>query len=64
MYIHGNFQDATIYYKKVTREEAERFDQPSYKKEQQYARRCIIMDDQTVCLQIMLQVYNVLEKSW
>ena len=30
MYVHANFQDATIHNKKVTREEVELFDQPSY----------------------------------
>ena len=30
MYVHANFQDATIYNKKVTREEALLFDPPSY----------------------------------
>ena len=30
MYTHANFQDASIYNKEVTREEAELFDQPSY----------------------------------
>ena len=31
MHIHANFQDATIYNKKVTMEEAELFDQPLWK---------------------------------
>ncbi len=30
MYTHAKFQDANIYNKKVTRDEAELFDQPSY----------------------------------
>ncbi len=30
MYVHANFQDATIYKKKDTREAVELFDQPSY----------------------------------
>ncbi len=30
MYVYANFQDDTIYNKKVTREEVELFDQPSY----------------------------------
>ncbi len=29
MYICGKFQDATVYGKKVTKEEVEHFDQPS-----------------------------------
>ncbi len=30
VYVHANFQDATIYTNKATREEVELFDQPSY----------------------------------
>ena len=30
MYVHTNFQDATIFSNEATREEVELFDQPSY----------------------------------